>query len=347
MRNISKVLCLFLLFSLMTISGFARGEKTVFPDSIRMQMPNGTTIECMNLYDGRNDLTGQILVKQHLTDFLKRWSVLKMNGVSNQQSMLIVCDAKQEYFKDYENTITIKHVPYKAVLSFPMDKALALAKKGQHRVEFLDQNYTLAINFDSIEQLEELISYNFDQILKNTDAQLHTTENAYLNNNPFIAWIEVKADNSAKLLHKRQITDIATNNIWISGGTFLENVKGNWNGGFYANMTFELGDKLMPKDAFSMEYEFMYDFSSTNNPNINHWMSLGYARNLSKNPNKTNWLGLSLGYLVKQEGDLFEKDSFKLGVNKRLSKNISIVPQMYFNDFFKNVTPGLKLRINL
>ena len=111
-------------------------------------------------------------------------------------------------------------------------------------------------------------------------------------------------------------------------------------------MTIQLGNKSIAKQAFSLGYEWMYDFSS-GKENINHWVSLGYARNFTNNPNKSSWFGLNLGYLAKRNGDLFEKDSFRLGIEKKIHKNVSIVPQFYFNGFLKDAYPGFKIKIHL
>ena len=54
---------------------------------------------------------------------------------------------------------------------------------------------------------------------------------------------------------------------------------------------------------------------------------------------------MSLGYLIKREGDYFEKTTFRMGAG-RLSLfggKTKIEPAIYFNKFFKGVTPGLRL----
>ena len=54
---------------------------------------------------------------------------------------------------------------------------------------------------------------------------------------------------------------------------------------------------------------------------------------------------MSLGYLVKREGEYFDKNSFRIGAG-RLSLfqgKSKIEPVIYFNNFFKGVTPGLRL----
>lgn len=54
---------------------------------------------------------------------------------------------------------------------------------------------------------------------------------------------------------------------------------------------------------------------------------------------------MSASYLVKREGDYFEKNTFRVGAG-RLSLfdgKTKIEPAIYFNNFFKGVTPGLRL----
>lgn len=56
-------------------------------------------------------------------------------------------------------------------------------------------------------------------------------------------------------------------------------------------------------------------------------------------------LNFSLGYLIHREGDYFVKHTFRLCVGSAgLVKNrVIIQPCMYFNDFFKGVTPGVRV----
>jgi hypothetical protein len=53
---------------------------------------------------------------------------------------------------------------------------------------------------------------------------------------------------------------------------------------------------------------------------------------------------MSLGYLVNRKGDYFEKNTWRMG-GGRLSLfggKTKIEPTIYFNNFFKGVTPGLR-----
>ncbi|HEV8084551.1 MAG TPA: hypothetical protein VGP55_15190 [Chitinophagaceae bacterium] len=51
----------------------------------------------------------------------------------------------------------------------------------------------------------------------------------------------------------------------------------------------------------------------------------------------------SLGYLINRNGDYFDKNTFRLGTGKIQLAKTSIEPSIYFNNFFKGVTPGIRI----
>jgi hypothetical protein len=53
----------------------------------------------------------------------------------------------------------------------------------------------------------------------------------------------------------------------------------------------------------------------------------------------------SLSYLVRREGDFFEKKEFRFGFGQVdiFKGATSLAPVMYFNNFFKGVTPGIRI----
>jgi len=57
--------------------------------------------------------------------------------------------------------------------------------------------------------------------------------------------------------------------------------------------------------------------------------------------------GFSFSYLIKRSGDFYEKNTMRIGMGKVyiFNNKISIEPVIYFNNFFKGVTPGLKLSL--
>jgi hypothetical protein len=51
----------------------------------------------------------------------------------------------------------------------------------------------------------------------------------------------------------------------------------------------------------------------------------------------------SLGYLINRNGNYFEKNTFRFGAGKLQLLKTTIEPSLYFNDFFKGVTPGIRI----
>ena len=55
----------------------------------------------------------------------------------------------------------------------------------------------------------------------------------------------------------------------------------------------------------------------------------------------------SIGFLIRRQGTFFERNTFKLGLPGLRNGKLSIEPELYFHDFFKQVSPGMRLGINL
>jgi hypothetical protein len=52
---------------------------------------------------------------------------------------------------------------------------------------------------------------------------------------------------------------------------------------------------------------------------------------------------VSLGYLIRRKGEFFEKNTFRLGAGNIQFQKTNIEPFMYFNNFFKSVTPAIRI----
>lgn len=51
----------------------------------------------------------------------------------------------------------------------------------------------------------------------------------------------------------------------------------------------------------------------------------------------------SLGWLKRRSGEYFDKNTFRLGIGKIQMLKTTVEPCLYFNNFFKGVTPGIRL----
>ncbi len=64
------------------------------------------------------------------------------------------------------------------------------------------------------------------------------------------------------------------------------------------------------------------------------FLNIGYHPHIVKEPKKSTFLGVELGYLIVNQGDLFEGATFKLGVNWSPLKEVYVGPQLYATDSF-------------
>lgn len=120
---------------------------------------------------------------------------------------------------------------------------------------------------------------------------------------------------------------------------------------FLTDITGEIGLQLNHKgilrNQFYVSNNLIFSFDAETTAVINNFTNIGYRRNLSNQKDKPNWLGIELGTLTKRSGDIFQPNTMRLGMNWNAGKNITVSPQLYFNGFFQQVSPGLRIGIGL
>lgn len=85
----------------------------------------------------------------------------------------------------------------------------------------------------------------------------------------------------------------------------------------------------------------------------NDFLTFSYKRFPLKKGNETPAFsfinGFSFGYLIRRSGDFYEMNTMRIGVQATslFKGKINVEPVFYFNNFFKGVTPGLRLSVNL
>jgi len=339
-----KSIIISILLVFVAIEGFTADDNTFHPDTIRMQMTNGTTIECRTTYDGKHNLETNLNIKNQINLFLKRWAVLGIEELNQNKPVLITCSQVKEYSIVIEDVIDIENTKSNIRVIFPVDSNVALMIKGRNKVEL---NSNLAIYFDKIEQLRELMTLNFPEVLKNIDQQIGKTPMSTLKEVPFVAWLKVDKNNTAELSYQKNTFSFNKDQILFTGGGGITYVNQAWNGSVCADMVFQLGEKMISTQSFTIGYEWMYDLTSGEKDN-GHWINLGYSRNYSRNPKKPRWFGLTLSHLIiNNNSDAFYERTFRVGLNHRFHKHLSLEPQLYFDAAFLDVNLGLKLKIHL
>ena len=107
------------------------------------------------------------------------------------------------------------------------------------------------------------------------------------------------------------------------------------------------------KNKFGLQFENHFRFSKSDSGNnktyVNDLLTFIYEREniMTGDLNGFTKLSptLSLGYLIKRKGEFYAKNTFKLGVGRYLpfGGSLRIEPVFYFNNFFKGLTPSLRI----
>ena len=87
----------------------------------------------------------------------------------------------------------------------------------------------------------------------------------------------------------------------------------------------------------------LFDFDLEGSTYVNTFLNIGYGWDISRQPNKKEIVGVELGYLISQQGDLFGENTFKIGANWSPVKGVFVSPHLYVTDNFSTVYPGVRI----
>jgi hypothetical protein len=134
-----------------------------------------------------------------------------------------------------------------------------------------------------------------------------------------------------------------TDALMLSGGVGVNLIKSEPIIDISAEMGLALRKKRTLQNQYYVSYNLFFDFAEESTVNLNGFLNIGYKYNLSNKINKPNWLGVEIGYLVNRQGELFGKNTFKLGINWELGKFISVAPQLYMSGDFNQFYPAVRI----
>ncbi len=343
---LKKTIVIAVLLSVFSAT-FVLGQRA-YSDTIRLQMPNKTTVEYAMHY--RRDkprrcndekLEEQKEFKNSLRSFLKRWEVL---GITNLE------EKKPLFIKDSGTKIEILEKKPTTEVLFPKGTKLVLTIKGKHKLRISQATSDLYIYFDSLNQLEELLDYDIEKILKSSDEKLLAAASDKKNKKtPLKAWLSVDKSDNVGLTYqkfvnkKRKFPDY----LYFRVSPNIENVNGRW----LVGCSIDLAYVLNANTRFGISYEGMYNFSETQETNISEWLDVSFALS-ERTIGGLGWGGISLGYLVNHKGGFFDNHKFRMGFPFSISERVTITPEFYFKDFFKqskeeNEYLGVKISFHL
>jgi len=119
-------------------------------------------------------------------------------------------------------------------------------------------------------------------------------------------------------------------------------IRGNWTTDVSLGIGLFFNKKGMMRGP-QVSANMIFDFASEGNMNINTFLNLGYAWDLERKTDKANILGVELGYLISRQGDLFGENTFKFAVNWSPAKLVTVSPQLFVTDNFKQAFPGVRI----
>nr|WP_319399773.1 hypothetical protein [uncultured Carboxylicivirga sp.] len=329
-----------------------------YKDTLSLIMPNNVQIDQLVYYKKPENIEVLKEFQSYLKDFLNDFKKLETDGLSEDHPVKFTYKRSSGQFATNSLTFSDYHTPTTILFAknetdMLNDQSVTneiLIKKRTHLLELVQNEYPFEfkalVHFNNIDQLEELLDYNFEDITNNLETLLAKGKRDSKKRIAFTAFVKIDDNKQPEIL---QTAFLPGNNdvIQLSAGSGMQGIKGDWLGSFNAQATMILTRKGIDKHAISFSYEWLYNFTTPNEKYINEFIDLGYAHNFSKNPDKDNWMGISFGFMTKRRGEFFSNNTYRLGLNTRLNKNLAIGPQMYFNDFFKDVYPGVNVTITL
>ena len=140
--------------------------------------------------------------------------------------------------------------------------------------------------------------------------------------------------------------------FYLNLGVSLQNYKNYFATGF--NITGNVVFSNRNRDwahVITLGWEPVYLFANNQEGKLqtyrNEFVSIGYGQRPveDKNPMKeTSFTGIgSLGWLYHRQGEFMAKNSFRLSFGRFTWRKTHIDPLIYFHEFFRGTTPGLRI----
>lgn len=329
-----------LLISLLFLSGLVKAQDTFLPDEIWYDTGKGIYIQfCLP----------SIYTLDHYANVSARFHILFSDGPVQKQIQNYDRSKKISISLDWKSQKTkISDCDNTSKCLIPSDLTPDSLFVYQEMKLTTGSGVKINCYFKNLDEMMLFLKNDWENCIQSLTAEIKKLS----------YWDKRKAI----FLHYRQNGDHIENTYknWNLQVYFLDQleIKGGagisfFKGKFMPNLEGQLGllfsQKGIMKNHYFAHYEIMYDFVSENNktiPQSNHFIDLGYSRNFTRSPDKANWYGVSVGYLFSKKSEIFDDNTWRLSVHRKLSKNIEMVPQIYFPGNFSKAFPALNLSVN-
>jgi hypothetical protein len=159
--------------------------------------------------------------------------------------------------------------------------------------------------------------------------------------------------NGDKSVSSKLSNDDANLNGFIFQNNFSTSIQ-NYKNNFVPSLN--IGFELVLNNGTNKKYlgfvtENHLLFTKDINGNVKTYENVFLTLNYKKTFNNINMFqvlpNLSLSYLVRRNGEFYDKNTFRLMLGKvdMYKETVSLEPCIYFTNFFKNITPSLRLSV--
>lgn len=203
---------------------------------------------------------------------------------------------------------------------------------------------------EGIDHLSELANMDIDGNLAPVLDALRNNTHKYNPNSSINASYSI----ANKALTENKIHHIGTDQIELSVSPGFSLLRGQQVLDFTPRASVILANKLgISQHMFTVKAPFYYFYDGGGDTRftqrVNTFVELEYGINTLHRKKEVSWFMISAGYLVNENGNYFDSDTYKFGItfNNRRAHRFSVSPQVFFYDSFKKSYPGLRIGFSL
>lgn len=235
-------------------------------------------------------------------------------------------------------------------LIFSVDDFGNLVELSKNKCVILTPKYDIYISFKNIDDLLriDIQDYVNKILLDNHTKDSYPTETP---DKPYfhgISWTDNWICNKDSISIIGSKWNPHKDNLEILAGVGVGIIKNQLSSDFSFRLGYYRNQKGgCLKKHFYISDNIVYFFDENETIRLNNFLNIGFRYNLSNKVYTYKWIGLELGYLTNSKGDYFKTPTFRLGTIIEFEKRITITPQIYFEDGFNKIYPGLRFGIDL
>lgn len=339
MKTIKQLLFV-LFFIIIVIQAYSTENVKVRGDSVRIRFEN-CLLEVATFDLSINSLKDagiQLKVNELLSELEKVEIVEPADGDKICIKWSGFIGGKEQEFKKLEMS-SIKNSKKLFVVS---EGNFLETDFGNIVFEIEDENYLIRFHLEKLADAKMINSQDFLDKIWDADSKI------LKNRKKINAWLIENNSHSFNTYFLNEVPPLTLDMLELNAGVGVGWIYNQFVSSFNFRLGFAFAKKGILKNKYFIDHDLLYDFSNPqgdNKFNLNGFLSLGYERNFSLDPNKAKWYGISAGFMVIRNGNFFDKNTFRISVHRQVNNSITIKPEIYFNDFVKNGTPALKVQI--